>query len=325
MRSFHFPGRSPVYGRRAMCATSHPAASLAAIETLKAGGNAVDAAIATAAVLAVVECPMTGIGGDCFAIRRQARREADRPQRRGSRAQGGHRGLVRQAGHQAHRDHQRACRHRARRHRRLVPAARGSRQPCRCERLLAPAIELAEGGFVVAPRVAADWANGVRKFTGAGAKKHLLKDGRAPQAGEVMRFPALAATLKAHRQGRPRRLLRGRGGQGHGGRARRRSAACTRSTTSPRRRAAPATSSRSRSPIAALDLVRAAAQQPGHRRADHAEDAGPARQAQRRSGLRRALPRADGGGAARLCHARYLRRRSRHGRRARRAHARRRA
>src|ERR1700730_15622202 len=67
-RDFHFPGRSPVIAREGMAATSHPLASFAAIEALRAGGNAADAAIAAVGVLGVVGPQMTGIAGDCFCL-----------------------------------------------------------------------------------------------------------------------------------------------------------------------------------------------------------------------------------------------------------------
>ena len=197
MRNFHFPGRSLVYARRAMCATSHPMASLTAVEVLKSGGNAVDAAIAAAAVLTVVEPHMTGIGGDCFALiarpglaRPIALNAAGRAPAGATAAWLAGSGLTRIDPTIAHAV--------------TVPGAVDGWTRLLADygtlplsRLLEPAIELAERGMVVAPRVAADWAlHEPRISHHAGARMHLFRAGAVPRAGDVMRFPALAATLR---------------------------------------------------------------------------------------------------------------------------------
>lgn len=67
--SYRYPSnRNVIYGRKGMVVTGQPLAAQAGLEILKKGGNAVDAAIAVAACLTVVEPTSNGIGGDAFAI-----------------------------------------------------------------------------------------------------------------------------------------------------------------------------------------------------------------------------------------------------------------
>ncbi|HUS98384.1 MAG TPA: gamma-glutamyltransferase family protein, partial [Hyphomicrobiaceae bacterium] len=196
MRNLHFPGRSPVYAQNAMCATSHPLATEAAIGVLRSGGNAVDAALTAASVLCVVEHPMTGIGGDCFALiskpgqkpfalnasgRAPAALTAELLLGRGIKS------IETTSPHAV-----------------TVPGAvdgwfRLSKDhgTMPLGKLLERAIGLARDGFPVAPRVAFDWAGSVPKLSGnEGGRKHMLFDGASPRAGQVIRLPALARSLQ---------------------------------------------------------------------------------------------------------------------------------
>lgn len=195
MRDFQLPGRSAVYATNGMAATSSPLATLAALDVLKSGGNAVDAAVTASAVLCITEPHMTGIGGDCFALvgfpdgtvrglngSGRAALAADADWLKKAR-------LTEIAPDSVHAvtvpgaiD---AWHELLRAHGTMALAA-----------ALAPAIKLAEAGVPVTPRVAYDWPDDVPKLAADhGGRRHYLKDSCAPRVGEVMRYPALAKTL----------------------------------------------------------------------------------------------------------------------------------
>jgi gamma-glutamyltranspeptidase / glutathione hydrolase len=207
-RDFHLPGRSPVIAREGMAATSHPLASLAAIEVLRAGGNAADAAVAAVAVLGVVEPQMTGIGGDCFCL--VARPGEPIWGYNGSGKTGAAMRLDLLGGAASvGLDSIHAV---------TVPGAieawatiLAAHGRFGLDRALKPAIHYAEAGFPVAARIAYDWATLVERLRrDPGARRHYLVDGGAPEAGDVLRLPALAETLKAIAADGPKAFYGGR-------------------------------------------------------------------------------------------------------------------
>ncbi|MDJ1017303.1 MAG: gamma-glutamyltransferase family protein [Paracoccaceae bacterium] len=202
MRDFHFPGRSPVLATNGMVATSHPLAASEALNILRAGGNAADAAIAGAAILGIAEPHMTGIGGDLFALVKPAGTETVVALNGSGRApEGIDAEALRAEGLQTIVSGHHASI--------TVPGAidafcqlsdrygRAGIDTC-----FAPAIRHYEDGVHIAPRVAFDIADQTARFDEAG-RRHYLKDGRAYRMGEVLKSPEQAEILRrVAREGR---------------------------------------------------------------------------------------------------------------------------
>ncbi len=190
-------GRSTVYAPHGAVATSQPLATEAGLEVLRRGGNAIDAAVAAAAVLSVTEPHMTGIGGDMFALVWLAREgklvalnasgragslmTRDTLLARGFQP-GSQQGVlsVTVPGALAGWD--------------LLVRTYGRRTLAQA---LEPAIGYAQNGFPVSPIIAGQWA-GETSFLArdSAAAATYLPGGAAPMAGEWFRNPDYARTLR---------------------------------------------------------------------------------------------------------------------------------
>lgn len=195
MRDFQYPGRSAVLAQNGMCATSHPLAASVAVDILKSGGNAVDAAIAGAVLLGICEPQMTGIGGDCFVLFTSPGDGSVHALNGSGRAPKGlSADALRAAGNST------------------VPVggAPSVTVPgaidafCRLsadwgrvglDRVLAPAIHYAEAGVPVAPRAAFDWARDAAVLQGRARDLYMI-EGSPGRVGQVFKAPAQAEVLR---------------------------------------------------------------------------------------------------------------------------------
>ena len=195
MHHYQGPGRSEAFARGAMCATSHPLAAKVALDTLREGGNAADAAVAGALVLGLCEPMMCGLGGDaCAMVRNPTSGKIHGLNGSGRAPAGLDASMLRAEGHgTVGIDSVHAI---------TLPGAVDAfdRLVSRFGRLdlatvLAPAIRYAESGVPVCHRSALDWAQFAPRLQGPG-RTHYLRNGSPYAAGEVFAAPQQAKALR---------------------------------------------------------------------------------------------------------------------------------
>ena len=192
--------RNVIYGRKGMIATGQPLAAQAGLEILKKGGNAVDAAIAVAACLTVVEPTANGLGGDAYAIvwinNKMYGLNSSGPSPK-------HISLdeLTQKGYDKIPEFG------------WVPVTVPGIPGAWCElskrfgklpltEVLKPAIDYTENGYPVAPGTAEAWKKNVVRYSACKGDEFkcwfdtFTIDGRAPRAGEIMKLPYHAKTLR---------------------------------------------------------------------------------------------------------------------------------
>ena len=193
--------RSPILGTRGAVATSQPLAAQAGLEMLKAGGNAVDAAIATAVALTVLEPTSNGIGGDAFAL------VWDGDKLHGLNASGRApaKTTLELFSAQGLSDVPRLGWLPV-----TVPGAPSAWRDLHTrfgqlefEQLFEPAIHYAQNGYPVSPTLAHNWQRAAQVYSRLKTPEFLpwlqtfTSNGRAPKAGEVFALPDHAKTLAA--------------------------------------------------------------------------------------------------------------------------------
>ncbi|MFB6094617.1 MAG: gamma-glutamyltransferase family protein [Halanaeroarchaeum sp.] len=196
--------RSTVHAPNGVVATSQPLAASAGVSILREGGNAFDAAVATAAALNVVEPTSTGLGGDVFALYRTADGEVGGMQSIGTAPAGATREAVSEAvSEEQGVDPDAATMPDVGAHTVTVPGtARG--WEAILERFgrfglaetLAPAIDYARDGYPVTEVVSEQWQHGEDLFQAPNAREAFLFDGEAPATGQRVTLPKLGRSLE---------------------------------------------------------------------------------------------------------------------------------